>query len=59
MGAAWLVPFAHGTPTMMLWSFDVRSWEPIQATPLRENERAWKEWAGVARPSFLLAERAR
>jgi hypothetical protein len=42
-GVAWLVPFAHGTPTMRRWSFDVRSGEPIQATPLRENERAWRE----------------
>ena len=32
-GVAWLVPSAHGTPTMKLWSFDVRSWGPIQATP--------------------------
>ena len=32
-GAAWLVPRAHGTPTMKQWSFDVRSWRPSQATP--------------------------
>ncbi len=25
-GVAWLVPFAHGTPTIKRWSFDVRSW---------------------------------
>ena len=25
-GVAWVVPFAHGTPTMKRWSFDVRSW---------------------------------
>jgi len=36
-GAAWLVPCAHGTPTMKLWSFDVRSWEPNQAAPLKEK----------------------
>jgi hypothetical protein len=30
---AWLVPRAHGTPTMKQWSFDVRSWGPSQATP--------------------------
>ena len=36
-GVAWLVPFAHGTPKIKLWSFDVRSWGPIQATPLREK----------------------
>lgn len=24
-GVAWVVPFAHGTPTMKRWSFDVRS----------------------------------
>jgi hypothetical protein len=29
----WLVPRAHGTPTMKRWSFDVRSWGPSQATP--------------------------
>ena len=29
---AWLVPRAHGTPTMKLWSFDVRSRGPSQAT---------------------------
>jgi hypothetical protein len=33
---AWLVPRAHGTPTMKQWSFDVRSWEPNQAAPYRE-----------------------
>jgi hypothetical protein len=32
-GVAWLVPRAHGTPTMKQWSFDVRSWGPSQATP--------------------------
>ena len=32
-GVTWLVPSAHGTPTMERWSFDVRSWGPIQATP--------------------------
>ena len=26
---------AHGTPTMKLWSFDVRSWGPNQATLLK------------------------
>jgi putative transcriptional regulator len=25
-GVAWVVPFAHGTPTINRWSFDVRSW---------------------------------
>ena len=40
---AWLVPRARGTPTMKLWSFDARSWEPNQATPWERNERAWKE----------------
>ena len=25
-GVAWLVPGAHGTPTIKRWSFDVRSW---------------------------------
>ena len=25
-GVAWVVPFAHGTPTIKRWSFDVRSW---------------------------------
>jgi len=34
--AAWLVPSAHGTPTMKLWSFDVRSGGPSQATLLEE-----------------------
>ena len=32
-GVSWLVPFAHGTPTIKRWSFDVRSWGLIQATP--------------------------
>ena len=35
-GVAWLVPCAHGTPTIKQWSFDVRSWEPIQATPRKK-----------------------
>jgi hypothetical protein len=30
---AWLVPRAHGTPTMKQWSFDVRSGGPSQAIP--------------------------
>jgi hypothetical protein len=51
---AWLVPRAHGTPTMKLWSFDVRSWGPIQATLWREK-RANLEGALIA----VLAERAR
>ena len=29
---AWVVPCAHGTPTIRLWSFDVRSERPLQAT---------------------------
>ena len=29
---AWVVPCAHGTPTIKLWSFDVRSKGPFQAT---------------------------
>jgi hypothetical protein len=29
-----LVSCAHGTPTVKLWSFDVRSSRPIQATLL-------------------------
>ncbi len=33
---AWLVPCVHGTPTMKLWSFDVRSDGPSQATILEE-----------------------
>lgn len=28
---------AHGTPTMKLWSFDMRSWGPIQATRLEKE----------------------
>ncbi len=32
-GVDWLVPRAHGTPTMKQWSFDVRSWGPSKATP--------------------------
>jgi hypothetical protein len=44
MRVAWLVPRAHGTPTMKLWSFDVRSWGPSQAT-LREGKRASLEGA--------------
>ena len=36
-GVAWLVPGAHGTPTIKRWSFDAHSWGPIQATPLREK----------------------
>jgi len=39
---AWVVPCAHGTPTIKLWSFDVRSEGPTQSTQLKENERAWK-----------------
>ncbi len=30
---ALLVPRAHGTPTIIQWSFNVRSWGPSQATP--------------------------
>ncbi len=30
---AWLVPRAHGTRTIRMCSFDVRSWGPSQATP--------------------------
>ena len=37
MREAWLVPIAHGTPTMKLWSFDVRSWGPIQATLIERS----------------------
>ncbi len=36
--AAWVVPCAHGTPTIRLWSFDVRSEGPSQAT---------LDWAGT------------
>jgi hypothetical protein len=28
---------------MKQWSFDVRRWEPNQATPLKRDERAWTE----------------
>ena len=31
----WVVPLAHGTPTMKLWSFGVRSWGTTQATLLK------------------------
>jgi hypothetical protein len=48
---AWLVPFAHGTPTMKLWSFDVRSWEPNQAAPWRAK-RASLEGIGKGRLPF-------
>ena len=37
--AAWLIPCAHGTPTIKLWSFDVRSEGPSQVT-LWGQERA-------------------
>ena len=30
---AWLAPRAHGTPTIKLWSFDVRSKEHLAASP--------------------------
>ena len=33
IGVAWLVPGAHGTPTIKRWSFDVRSRGLIQAIP--------------------------
>ena len=42
---AWLVPCAHGTPTMKLWSYDVRSEGPSQAT-LFGQERASLELGG-------------
>jgi len=47
MKAAWMIPFAHGTPTMKLWSFDVRSGGPIQAT-LQEEKRASLEGAFIS-----------
>jgi hypothetical protein len=40
-GVACLVPFAHGTPTIMRWSFDMRSWGLTQATlSMKETEQA-------------------
>jgi hypothetical protein len=39
--AAWLVPCVHGTPTIKLWSFDVRSGGPSQATLLKGYEQGW------------------
>ena len=42
--AAWLVPSVRGTPTMKLWSLDVRSGGPSQAT-LPEEMRASLEGA--------------
>ena len=49
MRVAWLVPRAHGTPTMKLWSFDVRNWGPIQATLEARNERARRSIGTCAR----------
>ncbi len=43
MRAAWLVPLAHGTPTVKLWSFDVRSRGPSQATLLEEKRASLEE----------------
>jgi len=48
-GVAWLVPVAHGTPTIKLWSFDVRSWGLIQATPLREKRASLEGSSYVGR----------
>ena len=60
MRVAWLVPRAHGTPTMKLWSFDVRSWGPSQAALMKCNWRTRKEKEeGGGQVPFLLAERAR
>jgi len=39
----WLVSRAHGTPTVKLWLFDVRSWGPTQAT-LLGKKLASLEW---------------
>jgi hypothetical protein len=55
---AWLVPFAHGTPTIKLWSFDVRSWGLIQATPLREKRASLEGRVGSSPLPFVLAEAA-
>ena len=55
-----MVPRAHGTPTMKLWSFDVRSWGPIQATLMKCNWQTRKEMEeGGGQVPSLLAERAR
>ncbi len=49
-GMAWLVPRAHGTPTM-------RGMEPDDLLCSR-NARPQKEWEGGGQVPFLLAERA-
>ncbi|MDE3043106.1 MAG: hypothetical protein KGJ82_21405, partial [Nitrospirota bacterium] len=41
---AWQVPFAHGTPTMKRWSFDVRSYGPNQATLEGRYKLAWRDY---------------
>lgn len=35
-------PPAHGTPTIKLWSFDVRIWGSTRLPPKERSERAWK-----------------
>jgi hypothetical protein len=53
-GVAWLFPFAHGTPTMKRWSFDVRSWETIQATPLGRKQASSEGASYVGRAQWKI-----
>jgi hypothetical protein len=50
---------APGTRALRRASFDGRTQTNMVALPRKRNEQAWRDGKGVARRSFVLAERAR